>query len=104
MKREGRRWPEMGELVAALFALMAVFGMLSFFVVLVAGIVDPARSNPAILTALLTFTGSSAAGFAATWRFIVTAAAQADSTVSGTSEPDAPTGDSSTVRHDRWRR
>jgi hypothetical protein len=66
----------MGELVAALFALMAVFGMLSFFVVLIAGVVDPSRANPTVATALLTFTGSSAAGFAATWRYIVSVASK----------------------------
>jgi len=94
----------MGDLVAALFALMAVFGMLSFFVVLVAGLFDPSRANPALSTALLTFTGSSAAGFAATWRFIVNAAARADSTISGRREPEAPTEDSPMVPRDRWRR
>lgn len=99
-----RQWPEMGELVAALFALMAVFGMLSFFVMLVAGLLDPSRSNPAILTALLTFTGSSAAGFAATWRFIVTATEQDGSALSSSDDAKPPTGDSPTVPGDRWRR
>lgn len=104
MKRGRREWPSMGELVAALFAIMAVFGLLSFGVILIAGLIDPQRANAALSTALLTFTGSSAAGFAATWRFIVQSVPATDSTVSGTRDEEPPTEDSPMVPGDRWRR
>lgn len=100
MNQGRRQWPQMGELVAALFAIMAVFGLLSFGLVLIAGLVDPQRANAALSTALLTFTGSSAAGFAATWRFIVST----DSTISGKPDSEPPTEDSPIVPDDQWKR
>lgn len=60
----------MGEVVAALFLLMFIFGLSSFAFILCVSFFTP-RIDAKVSLALLGFAASGATGFAATWRFMV---------------------------------